>query len=361
MSGGYPGTEREKRIGAGPLHVFTAGIFRRCGMLSGDASLVADTLVSADLRGVHSHGVLRVPDYAGKLLRGGVDPVGEPRVVKDAAAALVIDGGNSMGQVSASFAMSRAIERARQSNVAVAAVRGSNHCGAMFHFAMQALEADMIGFAATNALPTMAPWGGLDKIVGINPLAVAIPAGAESPIVLDAAFSYSSHGKIRVYRQKGFPIPSTWAFDAQGRPTTDAGEALGGLLQPIGEYKGVGLAIIMGLLSSLLSGAAYGAELGNMEEGPKAGLDGHFFMALNIVAFEDVARFKQRVDEIVRRIRTGRRAGGVQHLYAPGGLEAELETAYSRDGIPLNDATLEGLRTIARELDVPFELDSAHD
>src|SRR5437667_9938439 len=127
MSGGYPGTEHEKRIGAAALESFTTAVFSRCGMGPGDASLVADTLVSADLRGVHSHGVLRVPDYAGKLLRGGVDPVGAPRVVKDAAAALVIDGGNSMGQVSASFAMGRAIERARQLHVAVAAVRGSNH------------------------------------------------------------------------------------------------------------------------------------------------------------------------------------------------------------------------------------------
>jgi LDH2 family malate/lactate/ureidoglycolate dehydrogenase len=197
--------------------------------------------------------------------------------------------------------------------------------------------------------------------VGINPLGVAIPAAGEAPIVLDAAFSYSSHGKIRVYRQKGFPIPNTWAFDSQGQPTTDAADALAGLLQPIGEYKGVGLGIIVGVLSSLLSGAAYGTELGNMEEGPKPGLDGHLFMALNIAAFEDVARFKGRVDDIVRRIRTGRRAEGVHQLYAPGGLEADIEAAYRRDGIPLNDATLEGLRSVARELDIPFELDSAHD
>jgi len=130
---------------------------------------------------------------------------------------------------------------------------------------------------------------------------------------------------------------------------------LSGLLQPIGCYKGVGLAIVMGALSSLLSGAAYGLELGNMVDGAKAGLDGHFLLAINISAFEDLARFKKRVDEVVRGIRAGQRAEGVDRLYAPGGLEAELETACRRDGIPLNDATLAGLRAVAREHGVPFD------
>ena len=157
----------------------------------------------ADLRGVHSHGLLRVPEYAEKLREGGVDPRGRPRVARDAGAALVVDGGNAMGQVAATFAMRQAIARARTTGVAAAAIGGSNHCGAMAYYAMLGLAQDMIGLATTNALPTMAPWGGRDKILGINPLAVAIPAGAEPAVVFDAAFSGSSHGKIRVYAQKG--------------------------------------------------------------------------------------------------------------------------------------------------------------
>jgi LDH2 family malate/lactate/ureidoglycolate dehydrogenase len=175
-------------------------------MTGEDAALLAETLASADLRGVHSHGVLRLPEYVEKLLGKRVDPRGRPQVVRDSGSALVVDGGNSMGQIGSVFAMRRAIERARASGVA-AAVRGSNHCGAMAYYAMLALPGDMIGLATTNALPTVAPWGGTDKIVGINPLAGAIPAGEEPPVVLDAAFSYSSHGKIRVYHQKGQPIP----------------------------------------------------------------------------------------------------------------------------------------------------------
>ena len=200
--------------------------------------------------------------------------------------ALVVDGGNSMGQIGAAFAMGQAIERARTHQVALAAVRGSNHCGAMAYYPMLALSEDMIGVAATNALPTMAPWGGVEKILGINPLAVAIPAGEERPIVYDAAFSGSSHGKLRVYDQKGLEIPEDWAFDRDGRPTTDAGRALEGLLQPIVAYKGTGLALVMGVFSALLSGAASGTELGDMVAAPRAGEDGHVFMALRSAPFQ---------------------------------------------------------------------------
>ena len=347
----YPATDKEKRIRFDDLRSLVSTIFERCGMSESDALLLADSLAHADLRGVHSHGLLRVPEYV-KKLEGKVNPQGRPRVVKESAAALVIDGDNSMGQIGAHFAMEKAIERARTTNVAIATVRGSNHCGAMAYYALRALPHDMIGWAATNALPTMAPWGGIDKIVGINPLAVAIPADEEPAIVLDAAFSGSSHGKIRVYRQKGLAIPPNWAFDTDGKPTTDAGKAIEGLLQPIGGYKGVGLAVVTGVLSALLSGASYGTELGNMTDGPTAGHDGHFFLAINIAAFEEPSRFKTRIDKLVRQIQSSRRMEGAEQLYAPGGLEAETEKQYREEGIPLNEETIKGLRDTAAKLGV---------
>ncbi|MCP5109614.1 MAG: Ldh family oxidoreductase [bacterium] len=340
---GYPVSDTERRVSFQDLHRFLTALFERLGMNPEDAALLGRTLAVADLRGVHSHGVIRVPEYVKKLTADGVDPVGQPQLVSDRHAALVVDARNAMGAVAAHFAMRQAIERARATNVALAVVRNSNHCGAMFYYPMMALDEDMIGLAATNALPTMAPWGGVDKIIGINPLAVAAPANHEPPLVLDAAFSYSSHGKIRIYHQKGAPIPPTWAFDIEGQPTTDPAAAMEGMLQPIGEYKGVALALTMGVLSSLLSGAAYGTELGNMETGPKAGQDGHFFLAIRIAAFEDVAKFRHRVDGIIQQIRNSRRAAGVDRLYAPGEIEAETEKLYHRDGIPLNDETLAGL------------------
>jgi LDH2 family malate/lactate/ureidoglycolate dehydrogenase len=349
---GYPGSDSERRVPASALRAVAAAVFEKCGLSSPDAALLAGTLVRADLRGIHSHGVLRVGDYVAKLQTGGVDPRGQPRVVSDAGAALVVDGGNSMGQIGGTFAMRQAIERARTTGVAVAVVRGSNHCGAMDYYAMLALPEAMIGLAATGALPTMAPWGGVDKVLGINPLAVAIPAGQEPPVVLDIAFSASSHGKIRIYDQKGLPIPAGWATDAQGRPTTDARAALDGLLLPIGGYKGTGLALVTGLLATLLSGASFGTELGNMVDGPSPGADGHFFMAIQIGAFADVARFKERLDSIICRLRSSRRAPGAARIYLPGEREAEAERSYGEQGIPLNEETLAGLVATAQRLGV---------
>jgi len=347
---GYPGTENEKRVSSEVLLATVSEIFRRCGMSHSNAGLLAENLVVADLRGVHSHGVLRVPEYVDKLREEGVDPKGEPRTVRDEGATLVVDGGNSMGQIGGTFGMRKAIERARTTGIAAAAVTGSNHCGAMAYYAMMALPEEMIGIATTNGLPTMAPWGGADKILGINPLAVAIPAGDEFPVVLDIAFSGSSHGKIRVYQQKGLPIPPDWALDSEGRPTTDMTEALKGLLRPIGGYKGTGLALVMGILSTLLSGASYGTELGNMVDGPKAGHDGHFFMTLKVGSFEEPSRFKQRMDQVIQQIRNSRPAPGVDRILPPGHLEAETEQHYRRDGIPLNSATLQGIVDAAAQI-----------
>jgi LDH2 family malate/lactate/ureidoglycolate dehydrogenase len=342
------------RVNAEGLKSLVQAIFERVGMEPIHAALLADSLVFADLRGVHSHGVLRVPEYVEKLTVKGVNPVGKPRIVKEFGGCVVVDGDNSMGQIGMNFAMNEVIRRAEEHGIAAAAIRGSNHSGAMAYFAIQALPHEMIGIATTNALPTMAPWGGAEKILGINPLGVAIPAGEELPIVHDAAFSGSSHGKIRIYQQKGLPIPEGWALDKDGNPTTDAAAAIDGLLLPIGEFKGVALAMIMGILSSMLSGAAYGLELGNMEDGPRAGQDGHFVAAINIAAFEEVDRFKARVDKAIREIHEVRKAPGFDRTYAPGEVEQLREQEYRQYGIPLNEVTLADLRRVAQR----FELES---
>jgi LDH2 family malate/lactate/ureidoglycolate dehydrogenase len=344
----YPGAERERRVAAGELARVVTAIFAACGMDDGDAALLADTLVRSDLRGIHSHGTLRVPDYVAKLTTGGVDPRGRPRVVRDRGAIAVVDGGNSMGQVGGTFAMREAIVRAKVHGIGAAALRGSNHCGAMDWYALLAVDAGMIGIATTQALPTMAPWGGADKIVGINPLGIAFPARRHPPFVLDIAFGATAHGKMRVYAQKGATLPEGWALDADGTPTTDAAKALAGLIRPIGEHKGVGLAMAMGMLASLLSGAGYGLETGNMVDGATAGVDGQFFAAIDVAAFEDADRFRARVDGIVDQVHGSRRARGVERLLVPGEMEADFEARYARFGIPLNDATLADLAAAAR-------------
>ena len=342
----------ETRVVAAKLITFVAAVFERCGMSEPDANLLADSLVDADLRGVHSHGVLRVPEYVQKLTHGGVNPRGRPTVVKDIGACLVVDAGNSMGQIGSLFSMDQAVRRAMSTGIAAVAIRGSNHCGALAYIARQTLSADMIGIVTTNALPTMAPWGGAERILGINPLAIAIPAGKEFPIVFDAAFSASSHGKIRIFHQKGLQIPDGWALDTEGRPTTDPAAAINGLLLPIGGFKGTGLAMVMGILSSMLSGASYGTELGDMERGPRPGHDGQFLLAINIGAFEDVTRFKHRVDTAIEQIHACRLAPGFDHVYAPGEKEFLQFKTRQMEGIPLNAVTLTDLHRVSKDMGV---------
>jgi LDH2 family malate/lactate/ureidoglycolate dehydrogenase len=352
----YPGIENERRFPHAGLRRVVGALFERAGMAAKDAAVVTDQLVQADLRGIHSHGVMRVPLYVGKLLEGGVDPRGRPRLAKDRGGALVIDGGNAMGQVAGVFAMEQAIARARTTGVAVAAVGNSNHAGAMEYYVRMGVAADMIGIATTNALPTMAPWGGIDKLVGLNPIGIGIPAGAAPPLVLDIALGATAHGRMQVYKQMGLPIPEGWAFDQDGRPTTDIDAALAGLVQPIGKYKGIGLAMAAGILSTLLSGAGYGTESGNMEDGPIAGRDGQFYLALDISAFEDVVTFKARMDRIMREYQGTRLASGVKRVWVPGHMEAEVERRQREEGIPLNAATVQGICDAAAAFGVDASL-----
>jgi LDH2 family malate/lactate/ureidoglycolate dehydrogenase len=346
----YPNSSTDRRVREDVLVRVCTNIFLACGMNAEDAALLAETLVHSDMRGIHSHGVLRIPDYVKKLTLEGVDPRGRPHIVSERGAALVVDGGNSMGQIGGTFAMKRAISKARDTGLCFAAVRGSNHCGALDWYTLMAAEAGMIGIAGTNALPTMAPWGGTEKIVGINPLSIAIPSADGNHFVLDFAFGATAHGKIRVYHQKGSPIPEGWAFDSHGHPTTDAAKALEGLIQPIGAHKGVGLGMAIGMLSSLLSGAAYGTELGNMTDGPKPGLDGHFFMAINVAFFEDVLAFKKRVVAIADQVHASQRRAGIDRLYSPGEVEREIAKDYAENGILLAADTINGILHTAAEL-----------
>ena len=251
--------------------------------------------------------------------------------------------------------MSRAIDRARTLNVAYAAVRGSNHCGALDYYATMALEEDMIAICGTNALPTMAPWGGTDKLVGLNPIAVAIPSGREEPIVLDVALGATAHGKIRVYAQKGLPLPEGWAFDADGRPTTDAEAALDGLIRPIGAHKGIGLAMVVGILSTALSGAGYGTDSGTMRDGAVSGADGQFYVAVNVAGFREIDAFKAEIDRIIRQYNATELAPGTSRVYTPGALEAEIAARNRSAGIPLNDETIALLSQSARQLGVETE------
>lgn len=348
-------SEKEPIVDHVSLQAYLAAIYEAAGMAPGDAERMASIQVEADLRGVHTHGIAMTPMYLGRLRDPeGIDPRGKPRVVRSDGSIEIVDADNAMGHLAAHFAMGRAIERARETNIAAVSVRHSNHCGAMAYYPMMALEYDMIGFATTGALPSMAPWGGLDQIIGNNPLAAAIPALEEEPIVIDLSFQNTFPPKVELWRERGWPLPDDWSLDVNGRPTTDYDAALAGWGQPSGKYKGVALAILTGTLSALLSGAAWGKELGQQlpEPRPYPGHDGHFFMAIKIGAFEDPTRFKRRVDSIVRDFHACRVAEGFDRVRLPGERASETAARRHRDGIPLPADALARLMAAAEGLGV---------
>ncbi len=346
----YPTSETDVRISPQTLVDAVKAIFIACKMSDRDASLLTDSLVHADLRGVHSHGVLRIPDYVYKLTKGGVDPKSTPSIISAKKGAIVVDGNNNMGQIGASCAMDLAIEAAGDNGIALSALCGSNHCGALDWYTLRAAKAGMIGLAGSNALPTMAPVGGCDKIVGMNPISIAMPGKNEPAVVLDLAFGATAHGKIRVYHQKGLSIPEGWAFDCDGNPTTDAETALDGLIQPAGGHKGIALAMMVGMLSTLLSGAAYGTALGDMVNGPIAGNDGQFFMAINIAAFRELGAFGADVDEIVSQVHASARTDPDRAILVPGEMERQYEREYNSQGIMLPRRTVDDIADVAKEL-----------
>src|ERR1700744_389119 len=235
---GEPEMSEPIRVSPERLLDFAAAVYRQAGMNEADAKLAADTLVQADLWGHQSHGVMRLSWYTGRLKAGVCDPRAVPELAVDAGAIAVLDGKDGMGQVTTARAMEQAIRRARAHGIGAVALRHSNHFGTAMYFTLMAAREGCVGFLSTNASPAMAPWGGRKKTVGTNPWSWAAPAGGHAPMVLDIANTGVARGKIYLARQKGVPIPEGWAINSAGAPTTDAAEAIGGMVLPLAQPKG---------------------------------------------------------------------------------------------------------------------------
>jgi LDH2 family malate/lactate/ureidoglycolate dehydrogenase len=333
----------QKLIQMEPLRRFCIAGFINAGVSAEDAALVADTLIEADLRGVHSHGVWWVPVYTRRIQAGGLNPRPAIKVVRETQAMVLLDADRGMGQVASSAAMRQAIQKAKTTGVGVAAVRHSNHFGAAAYYAMIAASENQIGFATTDAEPIMAPWGGAKAVVGNNPLAYAIPATDEFTIVLDMAQSVVAWGKIFLAAQRGEKIPSTWALNPAGQPTENAQEAMAGLLLPVGDYKGYGLALVMEILSSVLTGATFGLAMSLFSDDTQSQNFGHFFMALDINHFMPAGEFRQRMATLLAEQRNAPLAKGVERIYLPGEIEHLKREQRRKTGIPLELYVVESL------------------
>lgn len=344
-------------VDAEALRDFTARAFVTAGVPADEARIAADVLVTADLRGVDSHGVARLHHYLARIEKGLVAPTAPLTIVRERPTALTIDAGNGLGLVTAYRAMELALERAARYGSAAVAVRHSNHFGIAGYFAMMALPHDMIGLAMCNASPTVVPFGGREPMLGTNPIAWAIPCGEEPAVVADMATSGVSYGKLEVARRTGAAIPVGWALGADGTPTTDPAEAmqirsilpLGGLVEGTG-YKGYALATVVEALCHALSGAAMSREIVAVQgRGEQPSNIGHFFAAYAVDAFRPLAEFKAEMDRLVRTLRSCPPQDGAGPVRIPGEKEHRTTLQRSRDGIPLHPTVVATLQRIAAE------------
>ena len=350
--------ERAVSIAEADLNHFCVDILKRLHLPADEAGIVADCLVEADLRGVHSHGVIRFPIYVRRLQAGVFNPRPDIRIVRQTRTSAVVDGDNGMGQLVSLRAMSIAIEKAADGDCAWVAVFNSNHNGTEAYFAQMAVEHDMIGFCfSVGGINHVAPWGGAEAMLGNNPFAVAIPAGEQFPVVLDMACSVAARGRVNVAAARGEPIPEGWCTDAQGRPTTDPYEALKGFVLPIAGPKGYALTTVIGMLSTMLSGGAFGTDVTHLYNDLKRPQNiGHLLGVLPVASFVDVEVFKRRVDRGIREIKNVKKAPGVSEIFLPG--EREHRTLMERraSGIPLAVGTVDELQELSKEFAVPLRL-----
>jgi LDH2 family malate/lactate/ureidoglycolate dehydrogenase len=336
------------------LRQFIEAAFVSQGLPAADAAQVAALMAEADLQGSDGHGVIRLVPYLKRLRLGGINKHPNIRVVQERAAMAVVDGDNGMGHLVVSRAVDIAIEKAKSAGVAWVGTRYSNHAGPASLYARKPLQHDMLGlyFAVGNAnhLP---PWGGAEMLLSTNPIAAGIPAGEEPPVVLDMATTVAAYGKVKAKAKRGEMMPEGWMIDREGKPLLDPKRANEGFLLPIGEHKGYGLALIVGLLAGTLGGAAMGRDVIDFNADFQTTTNtGQAILVIDLAAFGDPAVFKHAVDKLVRDIRGSERLPNVERIWLPGEQSFEKRQRYARQGIPISAALFDELATLANELGI---------
>jgi LDH2 family malate/lactate/ureidoglycolate dehydrogenase len=339
-----------------PRHLlaFCRACFEKLRVPPTNAQLVAENLVFANLRGVDSHGVIRLKIYLERLHVGGFKPTALPKVVRQGPSSALMDAQHGIGQVAAAAAMKLAVAKARKTGAGFVSIRNSNHFGAAAFYATRAIPHGMIGFAATNAGPTMAPTGGREGRLGNNAMALAVPAGKYPPLVLDMATGAVAWGKIFVAQQEKRKIPTSWALDRHGVPTDDPNAAAHqGLIQPFGGYKGYGLSLLIDILTGVLSGGGFSKHVKTLYQQIDAPADvAQTCGALRIASFLPLAKFRRRMEEIIQLMHSCPTAPGVDRILVPGEIEHEIEKRRRTEGIPISAELRAELQAIGAQLHI---------
>jgi L-2-hydroxycarboxylate dehydrogenase (NAD+) len=350
------------------LAAFAEAVFIKMGCTDTDAALATKVLLSADLRGIDSHGIARLVGYVRLWEIGRINATPNIKVVHETPSTAVIDGDRGLGLIVAPRAMEIAMKKAKQVGTGWVSVKNSNHFGIAGYHAMMALEQEMIGIAMTNASALVAPTYAAEKLLGTNPIAVAIPAGVEAPFVADFATTTAANGKLEIAQRNNSTIPFGWAQDAEGNATQDANILKkGGALLPLGSekeqgsHKGYALGSIVDIFSAVLSGASFGpwappfpAYVPMPENMPGEGL-GHFIGAMRIDAFRPAADFKSNMDLWLHRFRNATPASGHKQVYVAGDIERAMEKERMQKGIPLVQTVQNDLIALADKMSLSFE------
>ena len=343
-----PGTT-EVTVRPDVLRGLVSDLLTARGVPAGDAALLADTLVVAELWGHASHGVLRLPWYAARLASGAMAAVTEVETVTDTGGVVVLDGHDGIGQVVARRAVDLGVERARRHGIAGVAVRHSGHFGTAAYFTRLAAEAGCVAILVTNASPAMAPWGGRRKSIGTNPWSIAAPAGRHGVVVMDLANTAVARGKVYLAAERGTDIPEGWAADAEGNATTDPAAALAGLILPMAGPKGYVISFMMDVLAGVLTGSAFGPQVAGPYDPDRRSGAGHLLIVIDVAAMSGEDEFASRMEDLVDQTRSGELAPWADEILVPGELEDRSRHAKERDGIRLAATTWASLAALAVE------------
>ena len=348
----------EITIKEGELRRFCENICLKVGLSQKDAIIFVDSLIFANLRGIDTHGIIRFPTYIKRIVEGVTNINPQIKKLKEETSMILLDGDSGMGQIVSMYATRLAIDKARKTGISVVGVTNSSHFGVASYYSIKMAEKNMIGISITNGPPVMAAWGGAKGIIGNNPLSIAVPYKEEKPVVLDMAMSRVSGGKIRLFAKNNQKIPLDWAVNSEGKNTEDPNEFVnGGALLPTGEYKGYGLAVMMEILAGVLTGAGRLKEVKIWLDMANTHINtGHSFFAINIESFMPIKDFKERLNWVVKELKSSPLAKGSKGVFIPGEIEYEEELKRKEKGIPISEQIWKDLQKLSEDYQEPLSI-----
>jgi LDH2 family malate/lactate/ureidoglycolate dehydrogenase len=330
-------------VRASDAQSFVSSVLIGNGVPEANADIVAKCLVQADLRGVDTHGINRIPSYMARIREGVLDPKVSPTLHKVTPVVAQVDGHNGFGFLAAHLGMACAIDMAKEFGIGMVSIKHSNHFGMSAWVVQQAIDAGLMSLVFTNSSPALPVYGGKSKLLGVSPIACGAPGGKAKSFILDMAPSVAARGKIYKAYRRGEKIPTDWALDADGNSTDDPERALQGVMLPMGGPKGSALAIMMDVFSGVLSGSAFAGHVTNPYDPSKPADVGHFLVAIKPDLFMSLDEFKERMDYLHRRVVESDKMPGVDRIYFPGEIEQLKEEERLRTGIPYVQAEIAAL------------------